>query len=84
MMGNVWEWMESPYSDENYGVGSLRGLRGGVFDIGAGFLASSSRYFNFGPSYEFSFVGFRVASVPEPSSLLIISAAGLFLRRRKS
>ena len=29
MMGNNWEWMESPYSDPSYGAGSSRGLRGG-------------------------------------------------------
>ncbi len=83
MMGNVWEWMESPYSDENYGVGSSRGLRGGSFGYFDYNLASSGRD-GTDPTYENLILGFRVASVPEPSSLLIISAAGLFLRRRKS
>ncbi len=83
MMGNVWEWMESPYSDEAFGVGSSRGVRGGHYSHNASNLASSNRYY-FNPDLEYFLVGFRVASVPEPSSLLIISAAGLFLRKRKS
>ena len=31
MMGNVWEWMESPWNDPSYRAGSSRGLRGGFW-----------------------------------------------------
>jgi formylglycine-generating enzyme required for sulfatase activity len=83
MMGNVWEWMESPYSDENYGVGSSRGLRSGFYGLNVHGLASSYRNLNvpYGEGYS---LGFRVASVPEPSSLILLSAAGMFLRKRRS
>ncbi len=66
MMGNVWEWMESPYHSGDYGVGSRRGLRGGSFNGYVIPLASSSR-FDLDPFVEVSYVGFRVASeVPGP------------------
>jgi formylglycine-generating enzyme required for sulfatase activity len=42
MMGNVWEWMESPYSDVNYGAGSRRGLSGGYWYIFSDDLAASA------------------------------------------
>ena len=32
MMGNDWEWMESPWTSGDYGAGSSRGLRGGNWD----------------------------------------------------
>ena len=38
MMGNAWEWLESPNSDTNYGAGAARGLRGGSFSFNAGGL----------------------------------------------
>ena len=75
--GNVWEW--------NYEVisGSSRGLRGGSWDLNAFYLASSVRY-DLGPSVEYGLVGFRLASVPEPSSLVLsVLASGVVLTRRK-
>jgi formylglycine-generating enzyme required for sulfatase activity len=81
--GNVYEWNDAVIA------GSSRGLRGGAwngsFDSGATFLRSSSRY-NVGsvPTDEGSFVGFRVASVPEPTSILLsMLAGGMMLIRRK-
>jgi len=85
MMGNVWEWMESPYSDPNYGTVSARGLRGGSFNSGGtgNYLASSDRYYN-SPDNEISAFGFRVASeVPEPSSVVLLSLGGLALIKRR-
>ena len=50
------------------------------FDFG---LASSSRSF-LDPSYEYDIIGFRVASVPEPSCLVLtILASGVLVTRRK-
>ncbi len=83
MMGNVREWMESPYSDENYGFGSSRARRGGYYYHYDYYLGSSSRLSS-DPASEVSNMGFRVASVPEPTSLILLSTAGLFLRKRKS
>ncbi len=83
MMGNLWEWMESPDSDDNYGVDSGRGLRGGFSYSVDYYLSSSLRdgYYPYDGDYG---IGFRVASVPEPTTLILISTAGLFMRKRKS
>jgi formylglycine-generating enzyme required for sulfatase activity len=75
--GNVFEWNDAVIS------GSSRGLRGGSWNIGDGGLASSGRS-NGGPSFENDFFGFRVASVPEPTSMVLtMLAGGVMLARRK-
>ena len=74
--GNVREWNDAVIS------GSSRGLRGGAWGD-SGFLRSSNRYNNV-PTSEYGFFGFRVASVPEPTSLLLtMLAGGVMLIRRK-
>jgi formylglycine-generating enzyme required for sulfatase activity len=86
MMGNLQEWMESPYSDTNYGPGSDRGRRGGGHfsyydDL---YLASSNRR-DYNPNNESSYVGFRVASeVPEPATMSLLALGGVTLLRRRS
>ncbi len=83
MMGNVWEWMESPWSDSAYGTGSDRGLRGGSCYFSGGYLASSYRL-NYSPGGENSIFGFRVASeVPEPASMSLLAVGGLALIKRR-
>jgi formylglycine-generating enzyme required for sulfatase activity len=73
--GNVWEWNDATPT------GSSRGLRGGAWDSYD--LASSSRY-NYVPSSEIYVIGFRVASVPEPSCVVLtIFASGMLMTRRK-
>ena len=75
--GNVWEWNDAVIS------GSSRGLRGGSWDFSENYLRASNREFT-GPSLENNFVGFRVASVPEPSGLVLaMVASGMVLLRRK-
>jgi formylglycine-generating enzyme required for sulfatase activity len=75
--GNVYEWNDAVIS------GSSRGLRGGAWFDGGSSLASSSRG-DFGPSFEKNGIGFRVASVPEPTSIfLTMLAGGVMLARRK-
>jgi formylglycine-generating enzyme required for sulfatase activity len=75
--GNVWEWNDAVIS------GSSRGLRGGSFNLGEINLRASLRN-NSGPTRENDFLGFRVASVPEPTSLLLtMLAGGVMLARRK-
>ena len=76
--GDVWEWNEALFS------GSFRGLRGGSWSGSSDFLQSSFRD-DVSPSIESGDIGFRVASVPEPSTaVLAILACGLMwvLRRR--
>jgi formylglycine-generating enzyme required for sulfatase activity len=76
--GNVWEWNDAVM------FGSWRGLRGGSFDDIEFNLHASRRSGN-DPSGELiDVVGFRVASVPEPTSLLLtMLAGGVMLARRK-
>ncbi|MGL5018069.1 MAG: formylglycine-generating enzyme family protein [Luteolibacter sp.] len=75
--GNVWEWNDAVIS------GSSRGLRGGSWaDTGDNLRASSREIGD--PAGEGSVVGFRVASVPEPSGLVLaMLASGLMFARRK-
>ena len=83
MMGNVWEWMESPYNDPSYGTDARRGLRGGSYGNDVYEIASSHRG-NPRPQWEYYDFGFRVASeLPEPSTLGLLSLGGLALIRRR-
>jgi len=75
MMGNVWEWNETL-------IGSARGLRGGSCLV-KGFSLISSRRSYLLPDTEGDLFGFRVASVPEPCSLVFLSLGGLTLMRRR-
>ena len=83
--GNVWEWNETP----NPYIVAYRGLRGGSFDgynaFGAGGVDSlhASDWNGYYPTIESHSIGFRVSSVPEPCSLVLLSLGGLMLRRRR-
>jgi formylglycine-generating enzyme required for sulfatase activity len=75
--GNVWEWNDAVIS------GSSRGRRGGSFGNVENNLRSSNRFSDV-PTIENYSIGFRVASVPEPTSLLLtMLAGGVMLIRRK-
>ena len=73
--GNVWEWNDAV-------SGSSRGLRGGSW-----YLLQSSGFGSYvDPTDEDNLVGFRVATVPEPSTyaLLLMTVAGaLWMTRRR-
>ncbi len=69
--GNVLEWNEEPFFD-----GSFRGIRGGSWFDFPGALAASFRDPSL-PQIEDNFFGFRVASVPEPSTGLLVMAGVL-------
>jgi formylglycine-generating enzyme required for sulfatase activity len=77
--GNVWEWNEALIS------GSFRGRRGGSWDEYVTFvqLASNQGYDN--PTTGDHSIGFRVATVPEPSTsaLFLLGALGAYFLVRR-
>jgi formylglycine-generating enzyme len=82
--GNVWEWMETASDRINNSSSEARGIRGGYWDGAEDYLRSSLRG-NGAPAGSSNEVGFRVASVPEPSAaVLMISAGMLALARRRT
>jgi formylglycine-generating enzyme required for sulfatase activity len=81
--GNVWEWNESAFDGANSSSSELRASRGGGWSNAVNFLRSSDRH-SHGPADEDSDFGFRVASVPEPSTyVLVLMAGGAWLLRRR-
>jgi formylglycine-generating enzyme required for sulfatase activity len=82
--GNVWEWNETAYDGSNNTADEYRQLRGGSWDSNSNYLGASIRD-NGDPTVEHNIGGFRVASVPEPSTglLVVLGLSGLLLRRRK-
>lgn len=76
--GNVFEWNDAV-------ITGSRGLRGGAWNTGEGFLRASFRGYG-DPTGEGDYIGFRVASVPEPAAAVSLLLAGglLLLRRRRA
>jgi len=80
--GNVWEWQESAFDGINNSSSENRAFRGGDWNYTETYLRSSLRL-NGTPALSLDYVGFRVASVPEPSSTVLMIGSGLmFLVRR--
>ena len=82
--GNLWEWNESAVDGINDSWSEDRTFRGGLAGWPEGDLRSSHRR-AFSPSNSSWHIGFRVASVPEPSSTVLMISAGLLAiaRRRR-
>lgn len=80
MTGNVWEWNETMIGYNNY-YGPSYGLRGGSFRS-SGYYITSSFINSYHPQDEDSDFGFRIVSIPEPATLLLIGLGGLILRRK--
>ncbi len=81
--GNVWEWNEAVINLDDT---SFRSLRGGCWFVDAGELSASGGKDIGDPSLEDILIGFRVASIPEPSTrrLGVLGILGLLQRRRRS
>jgi len=73
--GNVWEWNESAFDGSNSSSSEGRAVRGGLW-LGPDFLLRSSLQFDYDPSLVLDNLGFRVASVPEPSTAVLVLMAG--------
>jgi hypothetical protein len=81
--GNVHEWAESALDGLNNSSSESRAVRGGVWS-NSEITLRSSNLSNATPADSGGNVGFRVASVPEPSStVLMCSASLLALARRR-
>ena len=83
--GNVREWNESAFDDSNNISSELRrAIRGGGWANAEISLRSSNRL-GADPTGEVGNLGFRVASVPEPSAyaLLLMAGAGWLLWKRR-
>ena len=81
--GNVFEWNETPLGHG----GGYRGRRGGSHDTGSphyysGDLSASFQGYQ-PPTYEIFTMGFRVAEVPEPTTLTLLTLGGLAVIRRR-
>ncbi|MEI8213598.1 MAG: SUMF1/EgtB/PvdO family nonheme iron enzyme [Planctomycetota bacterium] len=91
LSGNVWEWQESSDNLTNSSSSSNRGYQGGYWSNDSLNISSSNRG-TFLPNVENPFIGFRVASldsppsvVPEPSMMVIgtlFGLGGIIARRR--
>jgi hypothetical protein len=87
--GNVWEWTESAFDesafdDTNSASSAFRAIRGGASYNSEEGLRSSSRG-SIDPTIWDSHIGFRVASVPEPSTyaLVLLGAGAMYVWRRR-
>jgi formylglycine-generating enzyme required for sulfatase activity len=85
--GNVFEWNESANDGSNSLSSENRAIRGGYWLNDSQSLRSSGQFarYNNTPTFAATWVGFRVASVPEPSTyaLLLMTGAGWLLWKRR-
>lgn len=82
--GNVWEWTETAAGGANIKASEPRVVRGGSWADAEGVLRSSFRSQE-KPSLDDRAYGFRVASIPEPSTyaLFLSGAAVMYLWTRR-
>lgn len=82
--GNVMEWNETAYTGINSLSSEQRAIRGGSYIADEFSMRASSRNYDL-PTFEGDNLGFRVASVPEPSTylLVLLGAGALYALRRR-
>jgi formylglycine-generating enzyme required for sulfatase activity len=83
--GNVWEWNESATDGSNSSGSEDRVFRGSDWVNAEVSLRSSTRGLFGDPNSTDGHIGFRVASVPEPSSVVasLVGLGVLAARRRR-
>jgi formylglycine-generating enzyme required for sulfatase activity len=81
--GNVFDWTESAFDGTNNSASENRALPGGSYQTSFATLRYANRV-QLPPSSADPTIGFRVASVPEPSTyaLLLMTGAGWLLWKR--
>ncbi|MGA2915810.1 MAG: SUMF1/EgtB/PvdO family nonheme iron enzyme [Sedimentisphaerales bacterium] len=81
MTGNVYEWNENLVNSSD----PYRRMRGGSFSSTYPYLdiASSGGSHGDYPYKESNLLGFRVASIPEPATILLLSFGGLALIKKR-
>ena len=88
--GNVHEWTESAWDLTNDSGSESREVRGGSWSSSEFDLRSTTGRFDGGPQGNdswFNNVGFRVAMIPEPSSLSLLAMGGVvvgLIRRKRT
>lgn len=75
MMGNIGEWNETEFD-------FVRGYRGGAYNSAHSMIMSSG-HSTTTPNLEDFNIGFRVASVPEPATLALLTLGGFGLLRKR-
>jgi len=84
--GNVWEWNETALDESNEIASETRVLSGGMWSANGNDLNASVLYYGSPSDEESGYgTGFRIASVPEPTSLSLLVLGGVVvaLGRRK-
>jgi hypothetical protein len=76
--GNAWEWQEGAFIGPNDSSSEERAVRGGVWFADETFLRSSLRTRG-APSSSGAPVGFRVASIPESSTAMMLIGSSVLL-----
>jgi formylglycine-generating enzyme required for sulfatase activity len=84
LAGNAWDWVESSFDGANTNASADRTFRGAAAGRPAGNMISSYRQ-SVAPTIGNDDMGFRVASVPEPSTyvLVLLGAGAIYLWKRR-
>lgn len=83
MMGNMWEWNESPWNAGDYSVTAERSVRSGAYGTDYTALQSSYRINRQNPDLEGVNHGIRIAAVPEPATVILLGLGAWAMRRPK-